>query len=104
MEVEAAIRARADVNARNDYGSTALMEAILNYIGDTNTLKIINILLDAGADVNVRDAGGRRALDYALEREEFMKTGAFKIIREKTEGVPRLEYSTPHKEYFVVFG
>jgi ankyrin repeat protein len=101
--ISSLVSAGADVNAVNDAGGSALIEAVRSYYGGANSLETINMLLDAGADANIRDRDGMRAFDYALRDEEFMETGAFKSICEKT-ALPRLEYSAQHKEYFVVFG
>jgi ankyrin repeat protein len=102
--IAALIEAEADVNARDNYGETPLMRAAAcSGDGDANSLETINALLDAGADANIRSGEGMRAFDYALENEEFMKTGAFETIRERTV-LHRLEYSAQHKEYFLVFG
>ncbi len=55
-EVKAEI-SKADVNARNEFGWTALMMA-----AGSGTAESVKALLDAGADVNARDKDGRTAL------------------------------------------
>ena len=53
-DIRAAIKAGADVNARDEYGWTALMVAAQN---NTNP-DVVKALLAAGADVNARDKTG----------------------------------------------
>jgi ankyrin repeat protein len=63
-EVEAAIKAGADVNAKNNDGATALMLAALN----NPNPEIISLLLNEGADVNAKDKdnyGGHTVLMLA---------------------------------------
>ena len=55
-EVKAEIT-KADVNATDKYGSTALMLAALS-----GTAEDVKVLLDAGADVNARNKGGMTSL------------------------------------------
>lgn len=52
---------KPSVNARDDSGRTALM-----YAAESNTDKIVNLLIDSGADVTIRDNDGNKAVDYAL--------------------------------------
>jgi ankyrin repeat protein len=52
------LQAGADVNARNVRGQTALMNAALSPKPD-----MIRVLLDGGADPNVQDDDGKRAID-----------------------------------------
>jgi hypothetical protein len=52
----------ADVNARDDRGSTALMGA--------DDPAVIRLLLDRGADINAQDADGQTALMQAVERNQ----------------------------------
>jgi len=47
------VNARADVNVKNDEGNTALMEA-----ATSNNLEALKTLLDAGAEVNVKNKQG----------------------------------------------
>ena len=97
--VQAAIAGRADVNARNANGQTALTVAVRrgsldivqvliaagadintrdNY-GDTalmhgaiyNYLEIVEALIAAGADVNIRDNRGQTPLTLAVEKENL---------------------------------
>ena len=48
-----------NINAQNDNGETALMKAV-RY----NSSESINVLLDAGADIGMKDKEGRYAVDY----------------------------------------
>ena len=48
----------ADVNAKDDNGSTPLMHAALN----SKTPEIVNLLIEAGADVNAKDDTGKTPL------------------------------------------
>ena len=59
-KVVEAIRRGANVNAKNEYGATALMAAAVN--GHT---EIVNALIKAGADVNTKDSDGETALMQA---------------------------------------
>lgn len=63
MVVEEAIRLGADVNRKNDFGQTPLM---LSCTGDFHTMEAVQTaLLEAGADVTMRDAQGSTVLHYA---------------------------------------
>jgi ankyrin repeat protein len=55
----------ADVNARDNYGSTALMTASSN-----NDLEMVRLLLSEGADVNAENRHGITAL-WLTENEEM---------------------------------
>jgi ankyrin repeat protein len=52
-----------DVNARDKWGWTALMYAAKNKCSG-----VIQALIDAGADVNVRDDKGKRALTVTRDQ------------------------------------
>ena len=60
-KVEEAILNGANVNAKANDGSTALMYAL-----DNDTAKI---LIEYGADVNAKDSRGKTALMYALDSD-----------------------------------
>lgn len=59
--VKALIAAGADVNAKNEYGRTALLQAACK----KDRGKIAYLLVKAGADVNTKANGGRSALSMA---------------------------------------
>ncbi len=63
--VEVLLEARADLKARDNKGSTALMRA-----ARAGRIKVIEVLLKAGADVNVRDNSGETALTIAIKKED----------------------------------
>ena len=60
QKVEAAINDGANVNAKNEYGTTALMEAAEN--GHTN---VAELLIENGVDVNAKDDDDWTALMWA---------------------------------------
>ena len=60
--VEEAIMNGANVNAKNKYGKTALMEAARNKHAD-----VAELLLKHGADVNAKDNNGSTALMWAAD-------------------------------------
>lgn len=53
VKLNALLREHVNVNARDNHGATALMQAAL--WGD---VAIVRMLLDQGADINARDEGG----------------------------------------------
>ena len=59
-EVKDLIEAGANVNIKNEFGTTILMEATTY-----DYREIVKMLLRAGADVNVKDVFGNTALIYA---------------------------------------
>ncbi|MCL1876305.1 MAG: ankyrin repeat domain-containing protein [Synergistaceae bacterium] len=59
-QIEAAIKAGADVNAKNDVGSTALIMAAVN-----NSAEVISALVEAGSDVHAKNSDGSTALIMA---------------------------------------
>lgn len=50
----------ANINSVNDYGETALLEAVRK-----NHSKVVDQLISKGADVNIADKTGLTALQYA---------------------------------------
>ena len=62
-DINAAIKAGADVNARDEDGWTALMVAAWK----NSNPEVITALLKAGADVHARTESGRTALIIAAE-------------------------------------
>jgi len=70
--VSALIKAGADVNARDVYGYTAVIRAVMGTpTGSMNSVgyKIINDLVKAGADVNTRNNNGYTALIFAAQKQ-----------------------------------
>ena len=66
-ETQAAIEAGADVNAKSGYdGGTPLIYAARN-----GNIEILNILIQAGADIGAKDDEGKTALDYAKESDNY---------------------------------
>ena len=61
LETEALLQAGADVDAISNSGQTALMYAVMR-----NHIEVVDLLLDAGADVNAKiKSSGATALMYA---------------------------------------
>ena len=61
QEIQLAIEQGADVNAKNEYGQTALMWAA----SSENNLEVAKLLLQAGADANAKNNEGQTALMVA---------------------------------------
>ncbi|WP_159649013.1 ankyrin repeat domain-containing protein [Erysipelothrix aquatica] len=58
-----------DINFQNNFGYTALIEAVALTDGSEVFQDIVQLLVDHGADTNLRDKSGKTALDYAQERQ-----------------------------------
>ena len=54
-----------DVDHVNDLGWTALLEAVVLGDGGETHQRVVQVLLEAGADRSIRDRDGRTALDHA---------------------------------------
>ncbi len=78
--VQILIAAGVPVNHVNNLGWTAMQEAILLNNGGPRQLEVVRLLLDAGADPDIRDPEGRTALQNA-ERLGFAEIAA--LIRSR---------------------
>ena len=89
-EVNNAIKAGADINARDKDGKTPLMYAAWN----NQNPEVIKVLLEAGADVNARDKNGWTPLMYAAWNENpdvikvLLEAGADVNARDKDGRTP----------------
>ncbi|WP_223839298.1 ankyrin repeat domain-containing protein [Saccharopolyspora pogona] len=63
--VRAAVKTGIDVNHVNDLGWTALLEAVVLGDGSERYQEVAQLLVNAGADVNIRDRNGATALQHA---------------------------------------
>jgi uncharacterized protein len=61
-------RTDIDVNHVNNLGWTALLEAIILGNGDARHIQTVQLLVDAGANVNLPDGKGVTALTHARQR------------------------------------
>ena len=61
QQVQNALHAGTDINAKNEFGRTALTWAAR----DNTNPEVLKLLLDAGADVRAKDEEGRTALMWA---------------------------------------
>ena len=85
----------ADVNIKNIYGHTPL----INAVKDIKDIQLVKLLIDAGADVNIIDETGLTALGYSVSNKEdnnsiaitdlLLKSGA-KVNRESTQATTAL--------------
>ena len=62
-EVQAAIKSGVNVNAKNEYGVTALMFAVER----NEDREVVKVLINAGADVNAEDESNKTPLMYASQ-------------------------------------
>ena len=71
--IEALIKAKADVNARNKNGGTPLMAAA----GFNSNPAVVEALIKAKADVTARDISGKTAFDYAEDNPKIKGTSVY---------------------------
>jgi ankyrin repeat protein len=64
----ALIEAKADIDHANERGWTALTTAVVAGSGDKDHLAIVEALVKAGADGDIKDRSGLKAIDYARRR------------------------------------
>ena len=62
LDAQRFINEGIDVNAKGDYGKTALM-----YAAECNSVDVAKLLIKAKADVNAKDIEGKTALMYTVE-------------------------------------
>jgi ankyrin repeat protein len=74
------IKAGADINAKNNYGITPLMEAARNH-----NQEAIIMLLELGADPKAKNNFGIMAIDYAKRNAKLKNTEALWILQNATD-------------------
>lgn len=63
--VKTLINAGSDINAKDKYGDTALIRAVLF----NRNSEVVKTLINAGADINAKNNEGKTALDFAMNYE-----------------------------------
>lgn len=66
--VKELLKTETNIDHVNNLGWTALLEAIILGGGDAEHVKVVRILADAGADVNIADSDGVTPLEHARSR------------------------------------
>ena len=103
--VELLLKNKANPNVRSGYfASTPLHEAVL--VGEPN-LPIIRALLDAGADPNIADKGGNKALDWVKPTDKrlielLVSKGAVSRQRETNQSARAVTNGSPKSIPFKV--
>ena len=69
----------SDLNAQDDYGRTALIHAVRSH-----DAKIVKLLLEKGANPNVKDDDGKTAFDYAEGKEIIGIMNKFKVSEKQS--------------------
>jgi ankyrin repeat protein len=93
-QVATALKAGADVNARNENGQTALMRAAWH----KKNFEMVSLLLKNGADVNAKNNDGDTALMRAADNDNpevvslLLKNGANARVKNK-EGKRAIDYA-----------
>lgn len=65
----------ADINFKDKYGNTVLMNACI-----MNNTELVKLLLENGADINAKDKDGYTALDLASINENNENNEIIKIL------------------------
>ncbi len=73
LQIAAALKAGADVNAKKEGDWTSLMYAS----GNNTNPEVISVLLKAGADAKAKNKDGRTALDYAKSNKNIKRTSVY---------------------------
>lgn len=97
-------QAKIEINAQNEYGRTALFKAFHN---NTACLKPARLLLEAGADPNMRNQHGYSVLHRAIFRQREDHTATVKLLSQygakinakDQQGNTPLLYAAKHAEY-----
>ena len=71
------LQAGANLEARNEYGSTPLHHAVA-----FEKAEIVTVLLEVGADPNARDNDSKQPFEYARDNEELKETGLYWMLRQ----------------------
>jgi len=83
----------ANVNAKNKYGITPLLELCKSYRTDKLMLRIVRILIGSGADVNAVDDYRKSPLHFLCENEKNDNLkDIFKLLIEKGADVNAKNY------------
>ena len=106
--IESLIEKGADVNAgcynltyshygifnyeKEYYSSTPLMNVIANYIHYDDTIKVIELMLSKGADVNLFDSMGETAIEFCFRRKEWRNLLDVILKYTKQNDIERKQY------------
>lgn len=74
------IKNGVNVNFKDSEGKTALMVAAFF----NSEPEVIRVLIEAGADVGIKDEKGYFAINYARENHDIYGTDAFRLLEKLT--------------------
>ena len=77
------IKAGANIDEQNKVGRTALIDAVVDYFHTEP--RVVLAILQAGANVKLKDSAGLTALDYAKENKALAGTNALKLLTEASK-------------------
>lgn len=78
------LKAGADINAQDKFGNTAFVY-IVKHPQVMMRLRVLDFMIDNGADPNIKNKHGKTVWDYAAEQEGLTDYLCVRLLEEKSD-------------------